>query len=170
MGSRSCIQGSCDNPRGDTRQEYLSLIFLYSYHRPSPLIYYSTSEPILTGPPGTSPSTRKVIHRRPPHDSPRDTDIRPRSLRRERTAPRPVARAQGHPYARLLRVPYHPCAPFFDCLSPPGRGYSREEPLISSDSTPRRRSTFHPILHCLRAENTQRWRRRSSVGPVRYLV
>lgn len=60
MGSRSCIQGSCDTPRGDTLQEYLCLIFLYSYHRPSPLIYYSTSEPILTGPPGTSPSTRKV--------------------------------------------------------------------------------------------------------------
>ena len=33
--------------------------FLYSYHRPSPLTHYSTSETILTGPLSNGSSTRK---------------------------------------------------------------------------------------------------------------
>ena len=39
------------------------------------------------------------------------TDIRPRSLRRRRTALRPVVHAQARPYARpLIDMSYHPCA------------------------------------------------------------
>ena len=146
MGSRSRIQRCYDTPRGDTRQEYLSLIFLYAYHRPSSHTHDSTSEPILTGPPGTSSCARKVkeVYTGVHLTTRRDTAIRPSSLRRERITPRSVVHAQTHQYPRLLRVPYHPCAPFFDCLSPLGRGYSREESSIPSDFTPRCRSILSP--------------------------
>ena len=87
--------------------------FFFSFitdHRQLP----SSSEPIISGTHGTSLLARahESLNGRPLHDSPLSSkDIRLRSLRRRRTAPRPVAHARAPPHAHpLLHISYHPSA------------------------------------------------------------
>ena len=117
--------------------------FLYSYHRPSPLTHYSTSETILTGPLSNGSSTRKgkkSLHKRPPHDSLRDIT----SPRSKGTAPRSIVHAQARPYARLLRVPDHLSSTVSPRLAVSIPMKSPSFPSIPSDFTPRSRSILSP--------------------------
>ena len=130
--SRTRIQGCCDTPRGESKQEYMTLIvFFYSYHRPSTITNCSTNELILIGPLGIT-WAHESLHGRLPYNSTRHTVIRPWTLRRERTVPRPVIHAQARSYVDLLRVLFHPCA-HSSTVSPLGRVKSRQEPFIPID-------------------------------------
>ena len=164
--------GCCDTPRGDTRQEYLSLIFIYAYHRPSSHTHYSISEPILTGPPGTSSSTRKVkkvytgVHLTTRLGTPPFaqglSDAKER--RRDRSFTHKLTSTPAS-FACHITLAYHSStvSPHLVVAIPVKSHRSRPISHLAVAQF------FHPILRCFCAENTQRRRRRSSVS-VQYLV